>query len=214
MPDRSLYYDRKGQPITLHDWALQFEHPDERIVATKILRRRADQITVSTVWVGIDRSYSANPHAKPLIFETKIFGGPLNGAQVYYSTEEGAEAGHEALVGVHRKFRFGWLMKGWMFARHSVPMLIETMVHPRSASIAQTALVLWTLIAAFSVVNFFQSLFVGHNYPWAPFNFAMALCILTMFSRALKGHRWAQAQTKARAKLQAEKEAFERMMGD
>lgn len=213
MPDRSMYYDRKGRPITLHDWAMAFEGTGDRIVATKVLGERPKQTIISTVWVGIDRSFSANPHAKPLIFETMIFGGPLDGEQIYYSSEEQARKGHDDIVAVHRKFKRTSLLKTWMFFNHSIPTLTETMVHPRNAAIAKTALVLWTAVAAFSIVNFFQSLFIGRNYAWAPFNFAMTVCIVTMFSLALRGHRWAEAQTRARAALAAEKANFERMMG-
>jgi hypothetical protein len=212
MPDRSLYYDRKGRSINLHDWALMFEETGERIVATKVLRRRNDQVLISTVWVGIDRSFSANPHAKPLIFETVVYGGPLDGEVVYYSSEAEARAGHEAMIAVHRKIRIGWLLKCWMFFTHSIPTLRESMIHPRSAALARTALVLWTMIAVFGVVNFLQSLLVGKNYLWAPANFIVTICLVTMCGWALKGHRWVQAQSRARAKLQAEKEAFERMM--
>lgn len=213
MPDRSLYYDRKGRPINLHDWALQFEETGDRIVATKVIRRRNGVIVLSTVWVGVDRSFSANPHADPLIFETMITGGPLDGEVVYYSSEEQARAGHVALVDAHRNLRIPWLLKIWMFSRHSIPSLKESMIHPRSAAMAKTALVLWTMVALYGVINLFQSILVGKNYAWAPANFLVTMCLIGMCGWALKGYRWTQAQAKARAKLQAEREAFEAMMG-
>jgi hypothetical protein len=189
-----------------------FEETGERIVATKVLRRRGDQVLLSTVWVGIDRSFSANPHAKPLIFETVVYGGPLDGEVVYYSSEDEARAGHEAMIAAHRKMRIGWLLKCWMFFTHSLPTLRESMIHPRSAALARTALILWTMIAVFGVANFFQSLLVGRNYSWAPANFIVTVCLLIMCGWALKGHRWVQAQTKARAALAAEAAAFDQMM--
>jgi hypothetical protein len=212
MPDRSLYYNRKGRPITLHDWALSFEETGDRIVKTAVFRRRGDQVVVSTVWVGIDRSFSANPHAKPLIFESVILGGPLDGEVVYYSNEEEAQQGHSELVSLHKKMKLNFVLWIWMFFRHSIPMLRESVIHPRSAAIARTALVLWTAVVIYSVMNFFQSLFVGHNYPWAPFNFAMLAVQVGMFTWALRGHRWLQGQIRARKALIAEKEQFEKMM--
>lgn len=215
MPDRSLYYNREGKPINLHDWALQFEQHENRIVATKVLRRRSgQQIMISTVWVGVDRSFSANPHAKPLIFETAISGGPLSGEVVYYSSEEKARAGHEAIIDAHRSLRFPGLLRTWMFIKHDIPALRESKIHPRSAALAKTALVLWTMVGAFAVANFFQSLLVGKNYPWAPVNLVMTICLVTVWAWSLQGYRWSQAQIRARAKLQAEKEAFEAMMGE
>lgn len=213
MPDRSLYYNRKGKPITLHDWALQFEETGDRIVATAVFRRRGKTVVVSTVWVGIDRSFSANPHAKPLIFESTIMGGPLDGEVVYYSTEGEARRGHAELLSMHKRMKPAWLIRFYMFTRHSIPMLRESMIHPRSAAIARTALTLWTIVTMYSVANFLQSLLVGHNYSWAPFNFIMMASMAGMFSWAFRGHCWLQGQIRARKALIAEKEAFERMMG-
>lgn len=90
----SDFYDRHGMPISMERWAQLFEAPGDRIV------RKTDMGTflgtVSTVWLGIDHSWGRGE--KPVIFETMIFGGPLDGEMGRYCTVEEATAGHEAWV--------------------------------------------------------------------------------------------------------------------
>ena len=50
---------------------------------------------VSTVFLGIDHRHRDGP---PLLFETMVFGGPLDGEQERCSTWEQAEAQHAATV--------------------------------------------------------------------------------------------------------------------
>lgn len=52
-------------------------------------------VRVSTVFLGIDHSFG---HGPPLLFETMVFGGPLDGEQRRYSTWGEAEAGHAAVM--------------------------------------------------------------------------------------------------------------------
>ena len=84
------YYDRTGERITDREYVALMS-ADCRTVALDTF----DDITVSTVWLGIDHQYGAGP---PLIFETMIFGGPLDEEQWRYSTENSAIAGHAAAV--------------------------------------------------------------------------------------------------------------------
>ena len=49
---------------------------------------------VSTVFLGLNHSYGDGP---PLLFETLVFDGPLDGEMDRYSTWAEAEAGHEAM---------------------------------------------------------------------------------------------------------------------
>ncbi len=50
---------------------------------------------VSTVFLGLDHSFMGGP---PLLFETMVFGGPLNMEMDRYHTWREAEAGHKAMV--------------------------------------------------------------------------------------------------------------------
>jgi hypothetical protein len=48
-------------------------------------------VRVSTVFLGLDHRWGDGP---PLLFETMVFGGPLNGNQERYSTWDAAAEGH------------------------------------------------------------------------------------------------------------------------
>jgi len=55
------------------------------------------QVHVSTIFLGLDhRPWGA--HGPPILFETMVFGGPLDQEQERYGTWEEAAAGHTAMV--------------------------------------------------------------------------------------------------------------------
>jgi hypothetical protein len=87
----SDYYDRQGRPIDVTKWTRLFEDADTKIVA----KTQVGDAEVSTVWMGLDHGFGDGP---PLIFETLVFGGPLDDEMERYSTEEQALAGHEDMV--------------------------------------------------------------------------------------------------------------------
>ncbi len=93
----SRYFDRKGNPMELMDWALAFEDSDRYIGDETIDGQR-----VSTVWLGLDHRFDDGP---PLIFETMIFGGPHDQYLERYSFEEAALAGHNRTVAALREGR-------------------------------------------------------------------------------------------------------------
>jgi hypothetical protein len=86
------YFDRQGRRITAAEcvplWA---DHAQRRVAVTDV----SADVRVSTVWLGLDHSWDDGP---PLIFETLVFGGPLDGEMERYSTEAQAIAGHAAMV--------------------------------------------------------------------------------------------------------------------
>ena len=93
----SEYYDRQGNPLTLKQWASNFEtRGDQKRVAETTLPNGR---WVSTVWLGRNHQYGDGP---PLIFETMVFSskdGPLNEEDCdRYSTEAEALAGHAEMV--------------------------------------------------------------------------------------------------------------------
>lgn len=61
-----------------------------------------DSISVSTVFLGLDHSWGDGP---PVVFETMIFGGPLDDDQWRYCTLADAKAGHRRAV------RLAWLAR-------------------------------------------------------------------------------------------------------
>ena len=96
------HYDRNGKPISMMEWALLFADHDKNCrVAHDVVQRHGVNVEVSTVWLGIDHNFSADPKAKPLIFETMIFsgeGGPHHEYQHRWHTQIEAIRGHEAIV--------------------------------------------------------------------------------------------------------------------
>jgi hypothetical protein len=52
-------------------------------------------IEVSTVFLGRDHAFGLGP---PVLFETLVFGGPLDGDMLRYETYADAEAGHTAML--------------------------------------------------------------------------------------------------------------------
>jgi hypothetical protein len=94
----SHWFDRKGQPIEMMEWARKFEDRDYQVVAVHCVRGWM----VSTVWLGLDHSLNPFRTGPPVIFETMIFppadeagGEDDEDYQERYATEEAAQAGHD-----------------------------------------------------------------------------------------------------------------------
>lgn len=96
MPDPNVKWMLDGHtPIQAPDlmtWAHWYEVAANRIVA----RWEQDDVTVSTVFLSIDHSFSGT--GPPILFETMVFGGALDGEQDRYSTWVEAAAGHVVMV--------------------------------------------------------------------------------------------------------------------
>jgi hypothetical protein len=100
----SDYYDRQGNPLT------DEEHLAIRVRASKsgedVKRVALDvlpgDVRISTVWLGLDHGWGGGP---PLIFETLVFGGPMDGEMDRYSTEAQAVEGHARMVEAVRAAR-------------------------------------------------------------------------------------------------------------
>lgn len=89
--DKYILRDKKPVPVEdLLTWAKQFESDDCIVKQEEIAGVR-----VSTVFLGLDRSFTGRI---PILFETKIFGGELDGEGERYATWEQAEEGHELWV--------------------------------------------------------------------------------------------------------------------
>ena len=65
---------------------------ENRAVARTVIK----DTTISTVFLGIDHSFSDD--GPPILFETLVFGGPLNDEQARYATWDEAEKGHATIV--------------------------------------------------------------------------------------------------------------------
>lgn len=93
--ERPRYYVLDGRAVVpvadVRLWGAWFETADRAVARTKT--RRGE---VSTVFLGLDHSFSANGPA--LLFETLVFGGPLADEMQRYATWDDAERGHAAMV--------------------------------------------------------------------------------------------------------------------
>ena len=77
-----MKYILKGkEPEPVHDvlaWGRWFETADRRVALDRI-----GETDISTVFLGLDHQFGSGP---PLLFETLVFGGELDGEMVRYST--------------------------------------------------------------------------------------------------------------------------------
>lgn len=60
-----------------------------------------EDVFVSTVFLGLNHNFSG--HGVPILFETLVFGGPLDGHMERYKTWGDAEQGHQKMVDKVRK---------------------------------------------------------------------------------------------------------------
>lgn len=101
MPD---YYDRKGRPITEEEYLSLRSDYRKVVVGMTPLSYRGHRFKVSTVCLFMDMSFEKSE--KPLLFETCIFGGPLDSCMERYATEEEAIAGHMRWVRASQSWLF------------------------------------------------------------------------------------------------------------
>ena len=91
---QALYYRLEGhEPVAVADgleWAVFFETADRTVA-----RDAVGPVEVSTVFLGIDHRWG---EGLPLLFETMVFGGPLDGEQVRSATWADAVAGHAQML--------------------------------------------------------------------------------------------------------------------
>jgi hypothetical protein len=78
--------------VSPYQWVKIWKGDTRRVAATEI----AKDISVSTVFLGIDHRYRDD--GPPLLFETLIFGGALDGEMWRYSSWDDAEIGHQSAV--------------------------------------------------------------------------------------------------------------------
>lgn len=90
-----MYYDREGKQLDMWGWILLREMGRDYVV---VGRTDVGEYTVSTVWLGLDHSFS--PYGPPIIFETMIWDKDGNWLdyQERYATEEEALAGHAKAI--------------------------------------------------------------------------------------------------------------------
>lgn len=89
------YILKNGVPVPCYDlltWAKWFDKAGNRSLAST---RVADSL-VSTVFLGINHRFHGD--GPPILYETMVFSGKLEGYQMRYTTRQQALAGHKAAV--------------------------------------------------------------------------------------------------------------------
>ena len=88
-----------GEPVHEPDlltWARWFEtHSLDRVLKTTELFPPDGRSRVSTVFLGLNHNYWGGP---PILWETMVFGGPLDLETDRYSSRAEALAGHAEMV--------------------------------------------------------------------------------------------------------------------
>lgn len=84
----------KSTPEGFTDWCGPMSRYDKKRVAWTDV---ADGVSVSTVFLGLDHGFDSD---KPVLFETMVFGGPLDQEQERFCTWAEAVDGHERVVGL------------------------------------------------------------------------------------------------------------------
>lgn len=101
-PNRNFYYwirDGKVEPADglSPEYLAWFTEFTNKCVARTVIPNPTggEKVLVSTVFLAMDHSWGDGP---PVLWETMVFGGPLDMYQDRYSSEEDARAGHERVV--------------------------------------------------------------------------------------------------------------------
>src|SRR5262245_9644283 len=97
---RPIYYDRQGQPMTMHQWAEKFQDESYTHIARDVIGPDepldpAPLITVLTFWLGVNPNWRNH---EPLIYETLTIGGEYDATGTGYATEKQAREGHRGVV--------------------------------------------------------------------------------------------------------------------
>lgn len=96
MPHFYILEEKVAIPVGTREhrrWVTSDPEGGRRVVASDKFEYQSGEIHVSTVFIlGINHAFG---DGDPLLFETMIFDGPMDGYQTRYSTWEQAEAGHK-----------------------------------------------------------------------------------------------------------------------
>lgn len=88
--------DEQGNPVTEPDlikWSQWMETLEHRVVKKTTI----GDSEVSTVFLGLDHNFSGS-RKEPVLFETMVFGGKMDGEQWRYATKQEAINGHNRAV--------------------------------------------------------------------------------------------------------------------
>lgn len=97
---RPMWHGLKGEALTNEQAERLLGDIDKRRIAQTIIRDRRERIKVSTIFMPIDMGFL--DEARPVLWETMVFGGSEDGVQMRYASRAAAKEGHAGLVGMIR----------------------------------------------------------------------------------------------------------------
>jgi hypothetical protein len=89
--------DERGEPRVERDldrWTRWFEQADRSVARTVV----SPEVTVLTTFRAVDESMPPGSTELPCLFETRVFGGVLDGTEGQHRTRAEAQAAHAALA--------------------------------------------------------------------------------------------------------------------
>lgn len=96
----NMYYKLDGHEVVplknVHEWAKYFEHANRHVDKTNI-----GDVHVSTLFLGLNHEWDETK--PPLLFESMVFGGSLDGEQTHCSTWQQAVDMHATMCHMVRK---------------------------------------------------------------------------------------------------------------
>jgi hypothetical protein len=90
--------DDRGEPVPTFDpleWGRWFETAERHVAHDMDEGEGAAHVRVSTVFLGLDHNFWGN--GPPILWETLVFGGPLDGEMDRYTSRADALRGHQAM---------------------------------------------------------------------------------------------------------------------
>jgi len=92
---RDKYILDGKQTVECNDWEKWSAWLEENDLKRHVADEYVGEVRVSTVFLGVDHVYDSGP---PLLFETMVFGGSLDGEQERCTNWEQAEIMHKNMV--------------------------------------------------------------------------------------------------------------------
>ena len=100
--------DENDEPIECHDlltwgqWLEDIKNSGKRIVQKTYFGQEGQEPFVSTVFLAMDHGFAAYQHEvpqdyKPILWETLVFGGKMDGYMDRYSSKRKAILGHKRI---------------------------------------------------------------------------------------------------------------------
>ena len=96
--DRHEYYvlkNRVAVPVSIMEWSEWHSSVRQHSAEWIVGKTQLHNAEVSTVFLGLDHGHNEE---RPMVFETLVFGGAMDGDMERYSTWKEAEAGHWKMV--------------------------------------------------------------------------------------------------------------------